>query len=111
MSDSQGFELSGWSEYKERVRGDLARIEQAQGELNRSIQEVRDSLSRKLDVFRSEEIERLRRELAETKERVSSLSIDTAAKLSALQVKASVWGGLAGAIPGAIAILWSVLKR
>lgn len=34
-----------------------------------------------------------------------------AASISALKVKASLWGGLAGGIPVAIAIIWYIMSQ
>jgi chromosome segregation ATPase len=117
-----GFQLSGWAEYKERVRSDIGRIEDAIKNLERSVQDVRELISRRIDTFRAEELERLRREQQVERERagkvaeelagkLSELKSQMAAQISALQVKAGMWGALGAAIPVGIALIWQIVKH
>jgi len=122
VNDGAGFELSGWTEYKLRIDRDLERIDRTQKELGAAIGDVRELVGRKIETFRAEELQRLRVEqqrefekaegaATSLERRLAELDAKTGAALSALQVKASVWGALAGAVPAAIAILWSLLKK
>ena len=119
---AETFELSGWGELKERINRDIGRVEAAQERIERSVQDVRELIGSKIDAFRKEELEKLRgeqqreaeraRKLAEDLEdKLSKLATQTAAQISALQVKAGVWGALAGGIPVAVMVLWQALKH
>jgi hypothetical protein len=122
MADS-GFELSGWAEFKEGLRRDIARIESSQTVLDHSIQEVRELITRKIDAFRAEEIERLRSEQrleaerarkteSDLTDRLAEIRTRTTSELAALKVRASVWGGISGAIPAILAaMLWYLTHK
>lgn len=126
---AEGFELSGWGEFKERITRDIGRIEAAQDRVAQSIQDVRDLIGKRIDSFRAEELERLRREQQEVRAEARRLAEEVAeearrmatelenklstanAQVAALQVKAGVWGLMGGLVPATIALLWILLKH
>lgn len=130
---AEGFELSGWGEFKERITRDIGRIESAQDRVAQSIQDVRELIGKRIDAFRTDELERLRREQQEVREearrlaqgvsdearrvaeeladKLSALQAATSADISALKVKSGVWGLLGGLLVALPALLWWFMSK
>lgn len=86
-------EVEGWGEYRKLILAELER-------LSRSIGDV----DRKLDGFRSDEIGKLKLEIA-------ALQLGLATLRTTVDIKSGVWGAIGGAIPAAIAaIAWFLSK-
>jgi len=128
-----GFELSGWGEFKERITRDIGRIESAQDRVAQSIQDVRELIGKRIDAFRTDELERLRREQQEVRDearrlaqgvsdearrlaeeladKLAALQAATGSDISALKVKSGVWGLLGGLLVAVPALIWFVLRH
>ncbi len=89
--------VNTWEQDREYVMRELKRLGDAQSECDRAQRESNDRLGVKLDRMKDD----LRNGQDDLKEKVTTGLTKNAVEISALKVKAGVWGGLAG-ILGAI---------
>jgi len=84
----------GWEEWKNHIRLELKRLSQGQKEMLACQADIQAELPQKADALQ------LERHKA-----------DTAAQLSALKVRAGIWGALGASIPATVAILYALANR
>jgi len=84
----------GWEEWKNHIRLELKRLSQGQKEMLACQAYIKAELPQKADALQ------LERHKA-----------DTAAQLSALKVRAGIWGALGASIPATVAILYALANR
>jgi hypothetical protein len=85
--------LNDWVEYRRLILSELQRLNDSFGEFDKKLNLFKDSITVRIDVLRSDDIAKLRVEVA------------------MLQVKAGVWGLVAGLIPGLITAMYVFLSR
>lgn len=86
-------EVEGWGEYRKLILAELERLSRCVGDVDR-----------KLDGFRSDEIGKLKLEIA-------ALQLSVATLRTTVDLKSGVWGAIGGAVPAAIAALaWYLSK-
>jgi len=87
-------EYDGSSEWEKHILLELKRLAEGQKEILQSQIEIKVALPQKADVI---ELERHK--------------TDIAAQLSALKVKAGIWGALGASIPTAVWVLYEIMNR